>query len=154
MSRKISRPVLILTILAGILIGAPLGLGTFTFYFAEGHSYLSNNPSACINCHIMNDQYRSWSQSSHRAVAVCNDCHTPGNIFQKYAAKASNGFWHSWAFTTGRYKEPIEIKPHNKLLAEKSCLGCHQPFLESSNLLQHRDKTSCIRCHSQVGHSR
>ncbi|CAN5592782.1 hypothetical protein BH09PLA1_BH09PLA1_11250 [soil metagenome] len=40
-----------------MLIGICIGLGSFTFNYAEGLSYLSNNPRACVNCHIMNDQY-------------------------------------------------------------------------------------------------
>jgi cytochrome c nitrite reductase small subunit len=30
-----------------------------------------------MNCHIMRDQFEGWSHSSHKAVAACNDCHTP-----------------------------------------------------------------------------
>lgn len=149
------RAIFFIVLTIGLLVGTPVGLGTYTLYFAEGHSYLSNDPRACVNCHVMNDQYRTWARSSHHTVAVCNDCHTPGNVVEKYMAKASNGFWHSWAFTTGRYHEPIEIKPHNKALAEKSCLGCHQTFLESSNLLYHgKGSFTCTRCHSDVGHAR
>jgi len=143
-----------LVVVVGILIGIPTGLGGFTFYYADGLSYLSNNPKSCVNCHIMGPQFRSWSQSSHHTVAVCNDCHTPGGPLQKYAAKASNGFWHSWAFTTGRFKEPIEIKPHNRELVEISCRSCHQSFLQKSLLSQHQgDQVNCTSCHSRVGHN-
>lgn len=142
-------------ILIAVLIGIPVGLGAFTFEFADGTSYLSNDPKACVNCHVMKPQYESWSKSSHRATAVCNDCHTPGGFMQKYAAKASNGFWHSWAFTTGRFKDPIRIKPHNQRLVEVACRDCHRQFLESSNLIQHKPgQMSCVQCHSDVGHNR
>src|SRR5690348_5208416 len=47
------------------LVGVLLGLGTFTFRAAKGTAYLSNNPTACVNCHIMRDQYDSWQKSSH-----------------------------------------------------------------------------------------
>lgn len=144
-----------LIVLFGILFGIPAGLGTFTFYYADGTAYLSNKPQACINCHVMQGQYNSWIKSSHHGAAVCNDCHTPGNIAQKYLAKASNGFWHSWAFTTGRFMEPIQIKPHNRRLVETSCKSCHQSFLAGSMLIQHKTEgISCTRCHSEVGHNR
>ena len=60
-----------------ITIGITLGGGVYTFIYAEGGSYLTDKPTACANCHIMNDYYESWLKSSHHAVAVCNDCHTP-----------------------------------------------------------------------------
>jgi cytochrome c nitrite reductase small subunit len=41
--------------LLAILIGALAGIGGYTFYYAKGLSYLSNDPRACVNCHIMRD---------------------------------------------------------------------------------------------------
>ena len=81
----------------------------FTFTYAKGGSYLTNNPAACANCHVMREQYDDWSKSSHRAVATCNDCHTPANVLGKYATKISNGFKHSYYFTVGGFPEPIHI---------------------------------------------
>ena len=86
-----------------IAIGMVVGIGVYTFLYAKGASYLTNNPAACANCHIMQEHYDGWLKSSHRAVATCNDCHTPANFIRKYVTKASNGFWHSFAFTTGRF---------------------------------------------------
>jgi cytochrome c nitrite reductase small subunit len=149
------RKVPLIVIFTAILVGIPVGLGGFTFYYADGLSYMSNDPKACINCHIMIPQYQSWHKSSHHNVATCNDCHTPGNIMQKYYGKAVNGYWHSWAFTTGRFKEPIEMHEPNRQRVEMSCRGCHAQFLQSSNLAQHQDRDiQCTRCHSQVGHNR
>ena len=81
--------------LAAALIGTALALGAFTFVYAKGASYLSTDPAVCANCHIMGEHYAAWQRSSHRAMAGCADCHMPHNIVGKYAAKASNGFWHS-----------------------------------------------------------
>src|SRR5688572_18049051 len=83
-----------------VTLGVASGLGGFTFIYAQGASYLTDDPAACANCHVMREQYDAWSRSSHRAVAVCNDCHTPTGFIRKYAAKASNGYHHSLAFTT------------------------------------------------------
>ena len=41
-------------------LGMLLGLGGFTFHYGEGLSYLSTDPAACVNCHIMQPQYESW----------------------------------------------------------------------------------------------
>ena len=62
---------------AGLLLGTALGVGAYTFVYAKGASYLSNDPNACANCHVMTEQLDGWSRGSHRAVATCNDCHTP-----------------------------------------------------------------------------
>lgn len=102
----------------GITAGIAAGVGFYTFQYAKGASYLSNDPKACANCHIMSDQFDGWAKSSHRNVATCNDCHTPEGFIPKYLTKASNGFWHSYAFTTGDFHEPIRIKGRNKEIAE------------------------------------
>ena len=97
----------IMAMLPAALVGIAIGLAGFTFVYAKGASYLSNDPKACANCHIMQQQFDGWLHGSHRSAATCNDCHTPPGLFSKYLAKASNGFWHSFAFTTGRFPEPI-----------------------------------------------
>jgi len=139
----------------GIVIGIAAGVGGYTFIYAKGYSYLTNNPSSCANCHVMQEHYDGWIKSSHRAVATCNDCHTPPGFFAKYATKASNGFWHSFAFTSGRFPEPLRIKPHNREVAEQACRKCHQEIVEAIEGLHNDDNNlSCIRCHSSVGHLR
>ncbi len=93
-----------------VAIGAGAGLGAYTFIYAKGDSYLTDDPGACANCHVMQGYYDAWVKSSHHVAAVCNDCHTPPGLVGKYATKASNGFWHSFAFTTGRFPDPLRIK--------------------------------------------
>ena len=67
---------LLLAIVA--VLGICTGFGTYTFTYAQGFSYFSNDPRACMNCHIMREQFDGWQKSPHHAVASCNDCHTPG----------------------------------------------------------------------------
>ena len=93
-----------------VVIGAAVGLGSYTFVYAKGGSYLGNDPNACANCHIMRDHLDGWYKSSHRSVATCNDCHTPAGFVPKYFTKAEHGFFHSLAFTTGDFHDPIQIK--------------------------------------------
>src|SRR5262249_11202745 len=78
-----------------VILGITAGLGVYTFLFAQGLSYFSNDPAGCANCHIMQEQYDGWLKSSHHAAATCNDCHVPHDFVGKYMSKASNGFWHS-----------------------------------------------------------
>ncbi len=140
-----------------VLLALAAGLGMFTFGYAGGASYLTNNPEACANCHVMQAEYDGWRHSSHRSVAVCNDCHTPPGLIPKYIVKARNGFWHSFYFTTQTFHEPIRITPGNRIVTEQACRKCHDRIVEAIDPYPHVDQadaTSCIRCHSNVGHTR
>ena len=139
---------------ASVVLGAALGLGAYTFAYARGWAYMTNDPAACNNCHIMNEQYDGWIKSSHRSVAVCNDCHVPHSFVGKYVTKASNGFWHSYFFTTGDFPEPIRALPKSRAIAEVNCRRCHAPVVEAMGASAHDSASgvSCIRCHGSVGH--
>ena len=140
-------------IASAALVGMALGIGGYTFIYAKGGSYMTNDPKACANCHVMGDQYDGWVKSSHRSVAGCNDCHTPHGIIAKYATKALNGWNHSFAFTTGRFPEPIRIGGRNREITEAACRNCHADIamaIEGSHAGGR--SISCIRCHSSVGH--
>lgn len=136
---------------AGMLVG----LGAFTFVYAEGGSYLTNDPEACANCHVMQSHHDAWLKSSHRNVAVCNDCHAPHDLFGKYAVKARNGFNHSLAFTTGRFHEPIMITPANRAVTQAACRHCHAPIVDAidADPAPREQVLDCIRCHAGVGHA-
>ncbi len=101
----------------------------------------------------MKEQYNAWNKGSHHSSAVCNDCHSPQNPIAKIYNKASNGFWHSLAFTTGNFQEPIQIKSHNYKIVERACLNCHKELTESSHFesVNFAEK-SCLHCHRSVGH--
>lgn len=143
-------------VMAAILCGIPLGLGLFTFRFAEGLSYFSNNPKTCVNCHIMNDEYDSWAKSGHHHVAVCNDCHLPHDFVGKMMAKGRNGWNHSKAFTLQDFHEPIMIGPRNAAILQENCLRCHADFVHDITAMQGttpEDTVSCVHCHKNVGHA-
>ena len=61
----------------GLVSGAGMGIGSYTFIYAKGLSYMGNAPETCANCHVMREYLDAWVKSSHKHVAVCNDCHTP-----------------------------------------------------------------------------
>ena len=140
---------LVLT-LFGILIGA----GGYTFICAKGYSYLSNDPQACVNCHIMRDQYAGWQKSSHHTVAACNDCHVPHALVPKYLTKMENGYAHSRAFTMQDFKEPIEMRPVSKAILKENCLECHRALVGAitAHSEQPGQELDCLQCHSSVGH--
>jgi len=130
--------------------GLAVGLGAFTFAYARGYSYLTNDPAACGNCHIMDEHLDAWNKSTHRAVATCNDCHTPHNFVGKYVVKAKNGFWHSFYFTTGRFPDPLRITEGNRRVTSGACRYCHAEITQAID--PPGQPTDCIRCHRYVGH--
>jgi len=57
------------------MLGILVGLSLFTFVYARGGSYFLDDPQACLNCHIMRDQYDAWNHSTHKQVANCIRCY-------------------------------------------------------------------------------
>ncbi len=140
-------------VVLAVLVGAAIGIGCYTFVYARGASYLTDDPAACANCHIMREQFDGWTRSSHRAAAVCNDCHTPSGLVPKYVTKAQNGFWHSYYFTLGGFHEPIRITARNLDVTEQACRKCHAEITHAIDPApQTSSRLSCVSCHRNVGH--
>ncbi len=145
-----------------ILIGMFLGASGFTFHYAEGLSYLSDDPKACINCHVMQQHYDGWMHASHGRVASCNDCHVPHDSFiHKYYVKSEHGYRHSKRFTFQNFHEPIQITPGSRAVVIDNCMRCHASI--GDDLSVHgRSRpgqkqvevtgADCLHCHSRVGH--
>ena len=143
----------ILLILA-VVIGVGVGLGSFTFLYAKGLSYLTDHSEACANCHVMRSHYDAWVKSSHRAAAVCNDCHTPAGFLAKYLTKMTSGFRHSSAFTSGAYPDPIRITERSRGIVEDACRKCHDEMVQAIlGAVPGEEPPSCVRCHPGVGHA-
>jgi cytochrome c nitrite reductase small subunit len=135
------------------LLGILGGAGAYTVYYGEGLSYLSSDPKACVNCHIMREHYDGWQKASHHAVAVCVDCHLPTQPLEKWLAKAENGFWHSKGFTLQDFHEPIRIHPKNSQILQANCIRCHQEVVGQIAAHPAADSgISCVHCHRQAGH--
>jgi cytochrome c nitrite reductase small subunit len=143
-----------LAVSATVALGIVAGLGAFTFRYAEGLSYFSSDPRACVNCHIMRRQYDGWQKASHHAVATCVDCHLPRALVPKLIAKASNGWHHSKGFTFQDFDEPIRIKPGNGAILQENCLRCHEAMVHElvAGARTDRNAVECVHCHAQVGH--
>jgi cytochrome c nitrite reductase small subunit len=101
----------------------------------------------------MQDHLDGWVKSSHRSVATCNDCHTPPGLIPKYFTKADHGFFHSLAFTTGEFHEPIQIKDRSRRVTEGACRRCHQDIVHDITIVRTAgNDISCLHCHASVGH--
>lgn len=137
-------------------VGAFVGTGLYTLDYAEGTSYLSSDPRACANCHVMREHYQAWQHSSHHAVATCNDCHVPEDPVGKYLTKMVHGWRHSKAFTLQNFEEPIRIRPEDLDIVRNNCRRCHQeltseidhPFASAHS----SENADCVHCHFGVGH--
>ena len=154
-----------LLVLAALLGGA-VGVAGFTFQYAAGLSYLSTDPKACVNCHIMNEQFDAWRKGPHHAAATCYDCHLPTTFPEKYVAKARNGYHHSVGFTfqpassTGApgeqlfFQEPVRIKPGNSQILQDNCLRCHGDLVHQvvRGSTDAQGAIRCVHCHRGVGH--
>jgi cytochrome c nitrite reductase small subunit len=133
-----------------VAVGILVGVGGYTFFYADGASYFSKDPKACANCHVMQPHYDSWIKSSHGRVAGCADCHLPDSGVEQYVAKADNGIRHAWAFTFQNYDQPIRIIPRNSRILQNSCVDCHGRLVHG--ILESSQSPNCVRCHMDVGH--
>jgi cytochrome c nitrite reductase small subunit len=129
-----------------------LGVGAYTFRYAEGLSYFSADPKACVNCHIMQPSFDSWQKASHHNVAKCVDCHLPHALVPKYLAKADNGYRHSKGFTFQDFHEPLRVTPRNDAILQDNCLRCHDALVHGTGLAAGRQALRCVHCHRNVGH--
>ena len=145
-----------------ILLGAGVGFTLLNFYISNASSYLTDDPKACINCHIMNAEYSTWQHSSHREHATCNDCHVPhNNIVRQYYFKASDGIRHAFMFTLNLEPEVIQIKEAGKTVVQENCLRCHINHVNPvsiANVTGENYKYGigklCWDCHRNVPHGR
>lgn len=145
-----------------ILLGVFVGIGAFTFRASRAHSYLSDKPETCMNCHIMAPQYATWSHSSHREVAHCNDCHVPhDNFINKYYFKAKDGLRHATIFTLRNEPQVIRILDAGIKVVHNNCIRCHEALLKDDQLIARtesfdhfRSERLCWECHREVPHGR
>ncbi|PJX21745.1 cytochrome c nitrite reductase small subunit [Psychroflexus sp. S27] len=145
-----------------IVFGALIGLGIYTLKLSNAVSYLSDDPQACVNCHVMTPQYITWNKSSHREVASCNDCHVPhDNVFNQYYFKAKDGLYHASIFTMRAEPEVIQAQPASIEVIQDNCIRCHidqvtHPRLSAfvKNHKENRTSRNCWECHNEVPHGK
>ena len=142
-----------------------LGFLAYMVHISKALSYLSSDPKACINCHVMNTQYATWQHSSHAQTAGCVDCHLPrDSMVNKYIAKAKDGYNHTVAFTFNTYKNAIKISDDGAKRVQENCISCHASLnaqvISNSDLNHKYDDPSvatgrrCWECHKDVPHGK
>lgn len=137
-------------------IGVVAGSGLYVARISNATSYLSDEPEACINCHIMKPYYASWQHSSHARVATCNDCHVPHeSTFAKYAYKAKDGMRHSTIFTLRMEPQVLRATTEAQHVIQNNCMRCHGNLLSEVNGFKgHQPDRQCIECHRETPHGR
>lgn len=145
-----------------VAVAAFIGLGIYVFRVSNAASYLSDDPQACVNCHLMTPQYVTWTHSSHREVAHCNDCHVPhNNVVNKYFFKAKDGLYHASIFTLRAEPQVIKAKKASIEVIQNNCVRCHTEQVTDAKIAgtvenHHAKRTDrlCWECHREVPHGR
>ncbi len=136
----------------------------YLLYISKALSYLSKDPKACINCHVMNTQYATWQHSAHGVAGItCIECHLPTDGFvKKYMSKALDGWNHSKAFTLDTYDHAMVISKDGARRVQENCISCHSTI--ASSLVSNSDSyhnfdtpyvengRKCWDCHKSVPH--
>lgn len=144
-----------------LILGVMVGIILLLFRASNAHSYLSDKPETCINCHVMFSEYASWSHSSHRERATCNDCHVPqDNFVRTYLFKAMDGLRHATIFTARAEPQVIRIKQAGINVVQENCIRCHFELVSFVNIVQvtgdnHETGAGarCWDCHRETPHS-
>ena len=106
-----------------LVCGVVVGLGGLFLYLLRFHTYLGDDPSACVNCHIMTPYYATWMHGAHARNTTCNDCHVPhDNVFRKYFFKGKDGMNHVYKFVTRQERQAIQaIDESAEVIMETAC---------------------------------
>ena len=143
-----------------ILLGVIIGLGCYVMYISKAASYLSDDPKACVNCHIMAPEYSTWFHSSHGRNTTCNDCHVPqDNIARKYYFKALDGVRHASMYALELEPQTIRILPPGQKVVQENCIRCHSDLNEvvktaqvTAPMAHDNNGKLCWDCHRDVPH--
>lgn len=148
-------------VFAIIICGVIVGLGGLFMYLLRVHTYIADDPAACINCHIMTPYYATWSHSSHGRDATCNDCHVPHrNLFMKYLFKGMDGMKHVAYFVTRSERQAIMAEDPSAGVIMDNCIRCHaqlnQEFVKTGRIdymmAKRGEGKACWDCHRNVPH--
>ncbi|MBR3434944.1 MAG: cytochrome c nitrite reductase small subunit [Bacteroidales bacterium] len=145
-----------------LVAGVVCGLGGLFMYLLRAHTYfIGDNPSACVNCHIMTPYYATWSHSSHGRDATCNDCHVPHqNLAYKYGFKAMDGLKHTAYFVARSERQAPMAETMTGEVVMDNCIRCHtqlnQEFVKTGRMgykeqMREGGKV-CWDCHRNVPH--
>lgn len=138
-----------------------VGGGALFLYMLRAHTYLTDDPAACVNCHIMGPYYATWFHSSHSRNATCNDCHVPHeNPVKKWVFKGMDGMRHVAVFLTRGEKDVLRANKESAEVIMNNCIRCHTQlnteFVNTGRIdymmSQVGEGKACWDCHRDVPH--
>lgn len=144
-----------------VLCGVFVGLCGECAYLLRMHTYLGDDPAACVNCHLMTPYYATWDHSSHAQRATCNDCHVPHeNVVRKFAFKGVDGMKHVGMLVAGVARDVPEAQEMSKKVILENCVRCHLDVTTTlasvgqKNMMQiaQGEGKACWDCHRDVPH--
>jgi nitrate/TMAO reductase-like tetraheme cytochrome c subunit len=135
--------------------GLAFAIGWLLFVGAK----VTDRPSFCGSCHIMEPYYENWAGSSHTHVS-CITCHYKrgfwGYLEGKFALMGE-----AIRYATGTYNTPLRAE-----VSDRACLECHEEQTLKEALtfqrkihFSHQDhypaqargiELSCTSCHSEL----
>ena len=148
-------------IIAIVLLGVIGGNGMLFLYVLRAHTYLSDDPAACVNCHIMAPYYATWFHSSHSRDATCNDCHVPHeNAVKKWVFKGMDGMRHVAVYLAKGESQVLQAIPESSKVIMNNCIRCHTQlnteFVKTGRidymLAQVGEGKACWDCHRDIPH--
>ena len=151
------RSKIIAVMIGGVIVGG----GALFMYMLRAHTYLGDDPAACVNCHIMSPYYATWFHSSHARDATCNDCHVPHEkIVKKWTFKGMDGMKHVAAFLTKSEPQVIQAHEASSQVIMNNCIRCHTQlnteFVKTGKIdymmSMAGDGKACWDCHRDVPH--
>ena len=143
--------------LSGVIVGG----GIFFLYMLRAHTYLTDDPAACVNCHIMGPYYATWFHGAHARNATCNDCHVPHeNAFKKWAFKGMDGMRHVSVFLVRGEEQVLQANDKSAEVIMNNCIRCHTQlnteFVSTGRIDFMMSKVgegkACWDCHRDVSH--
>jgi cytochrome c nitrite reductase small subunit len=144
-----------------IVFGILSGMGVLFLYTLRAHTYLANDPSACMNCHVMGPYYDSWHHSSHSRDATCNDCHVPHKTIAGYwLFKATDGAHHVYKFVTHQERNAIIASDGTREVIMGNCIRCHKQLVTEAikdgrsdyMMTKVGEGKACWDCHRMTPH--
>lgn len=151
-----------LKVSAIVVLGIVTGMGLLFMYFLRAHTYLANDASACMNCHVMAPYYATWSHSSHNRDATCNDCHVPHqNLVKYWMFKATDGMHHVYKLVTFQERDAIIASDGTREVIMDNCIRCHsqltQEFVKDGRsdymMTKVGEGKACWDCHRMTPHT-
>ncbi|SJZ66797.1 NapC/NirT family cytochrome c [Selenihalanaerobacter shriftii] len=131
-----------------------VGVFILLIVFSVGAIEYTSTPQFCNSCHVMDEAYQTWENTTHKDVN-CLKCHADSGIIGKVKVKIA-GTRQLYQVVTNNV--PEEIVAH---VPDKRCIKCHKDIGQVSKVENikiphdsHMEKDlECVTCHEDVVHA-